>query len=141
MPQISKKELFAFGFISVPLSMGAMPSALYLTLYYTQEFGLSLATIGFVLMLTRISDVVTEPLIGTLSDRTLARYSRRGLWIVVGAPILAVSIIAVFDPFTETTSALYLFCAVACLYIRWTLIGIPLNAWAAGISDSPLGRS
>ena len=141
MNTVSKKELFAFGFISIPMSMGAFPIAMYLTPYYTQEFGFSLATIGVILMLTRISDVVTDPLIGTLSDRTPVRYGRRGLWIVIGAPILAISIVAVFDPFTESPTTLYLFCAIACLYLGWTLIGIPLSAWGAEISDNYHERS
>ena len=88
---------------------------------------MSLATIGLVLALTRITDVITDPLIGALSDRTPVRFGRRGLWIGLGLPVMAVSTIAVFDPFMEP-GPLYLFCAVAALYFGWTLIGIPLAA-------------
>jgi GPH family glycoside/pentoside/hexuronide:cation symporter len=133
---LNKKELSAFAFLSVPLAMGGLPLGLYLTPYYATELGISLATIGVILMLTRITDVVTDPLIGALSDRTPEKYGRRGVWIALGTPIMAISTIAVFDPFVDSPGPLYLFFAVAFLYLGWTLIGIPLSAWVAEISDN-----
>jgi Na+/melibiose symporter-like transporter len=51
--RLKTRELFAFGFLSMPLAMGGLPLALYLTPYYGGELGISLSTIGIVLMLTR----------------------------------------------------------------------------------------
>jgi len=137
---LKKKGLFAFAFLNVPLSLGGLPLGLYLAPYYASELGFTLATIGVVLMLTRVTDVLTDPLIGTLSDRTPAKYGRRGLWLIIGTPVMAISTIAVFDPFI-TPGPLYLFISVAFLYLGWTLIGIPLSAWVAEISDNYHERS
>lgn len=139
--KLGKKELFAFGFLGVPLSMGGLPLGLYLTPYYATEFGISLTVIGLILMLTRVTDVVTDPLIGTLSDRTPARFGRRGIWILVGMPVMAAAIVVVFDPFVVVPSTGYLFLGVASLYFGWTLIGIPLSAWVAEISEDYHERS
>ena len=138
--KLRKRELFAFGFLGVPLSMGGLPLALYLTPYYA-SLGISLSAIGIVLMLTRVTDVITDPLIGTLSDRTPARFGRRGLWILLGLPVMAMSTVAVFQPFESNPSVIYLFCGVAMLYFGWTLIGIPLAAWVAEISEDYHERS
>lgn len=138
--KLGKKELFSFGFLSVPLSMGGLPLGLYLTPYYA-SFGVSLSVIGIVLMLTRITDVITDPLIGTLSDRTPHHLGRRGLWIALGLPVMALSTIAVFDPIVSHPNAVYLFFTVAMLYFGWTLIGIPLSAWVAEISEDYNERS
>src|SRR5215831_182698 len=35
--QLHKRELFAFGFLSMPLAMGGLPLALYVTPYYGGE--------------------------------------------------------------------------------------------------------
>ncbi|MFU8816688.1 MAG: MFS transporter, partial [Pseudomonadales bacterium] len=139
--KLGNKALFAFGFLGVPLSMGGLPLGLYLTPYYATEFGISLTVIGLILMLTRITDVVTDPLIGTLSDRTPARFGRRGIWIFAGLPVMATAIVVVFDPFVAQPDAAYLFLGVACLYFGWTLIGIPLSAWVAEISADYHERS
>jgi Na+/melibiose symporter-like transporter len=138
--QLKTRELFAFAMLSVPLAMGGLPLGLYLTPYYASEMGLSLAAVGVIMLLTRVTDVVTDPLIGTLSDRTPAKLGRRSLWIFLGLPIMGFATIAVFDP-PEVVSSSYLFIAVATLYLGWTLINIPLSAWAAEISPDYHERS
>jgi glycoside/pentoside/hexuronide:cation symporter, GPH family len=139
--KVGGKQLFAFGFVGVPLSMGGLPLGLYLTPYYATELGIGLTAIGLILMLTRITDVVTDPLIGMLSDRTPARYGRRGSWILLGLPIMAAATVALFDPWVENPGHLYLLLGVASLYFGWTLIGIPLAAWVAEISSDYHERS
>lgn len=138
--RLSIRELCAFGFLSVPLATGGLPLVLYLTPYYAAVSGMSLAMIGLILTLTRVTDVITDPLIGALSDRTPARYGRRGLWIALGLPVMAASTVAVFDP-PAAPGPLYLFATVAALYFGWTLISIPLGAWAAELSSDYHERS
>jgi len=137
---LSRRELFAFAFVSVPLALGGLPLVLYLTPYYAAASDMSLATIGFVLLLTRLGDIVTDPLIGVWSDRTPARLGRRALWIAPGLPVMAVGTIAVFDPWAALTPG-YLWWAVSALYLGWTLIGIPLAAWVAERSPDYHARS
>jgi Na+/melibiose symporter-like transporter len=72
------------------------------------------------------------------SDLTPAKWGRRGLWIGIGLPVMAIVTVAVFDPFA---GGLYLFCSVAVLYLGWTLINIPVSAWAAEISEDYNERS
>ncbi|MCB1746913.1 MAG: MFS transporter [Gammaproteobacteria bacterium] len=138
--KLSLRELTAFGLLSVPLSTGGLPLVLYLTPFYARELGVGLASIGLILTLVRITDVITDPLIGTLSDRTPTRFGRRGLWIALGLPVMAVATLAVFVP-PAAPGPLYLFVSVALLYLGWTLIGIPLSAWVAEISADYHERS
>lgn len=120
--------------------MGGLPLGLYLVPYYTSELGIGLASIGIIVLLTRITDVITDPLIGTLSDVTPTRYGRRSLWIIFGLPVMGFSTIAVFNPPTDV-GPVYLFVVVALLYLGWTLISIPLSAWAAELSADYHQRS
>ncbi len=138
--QLKTRELLPFALISVPLAMGGLPLGIYLIPYYTSELGISLAAIGLIVLLTRITDVITDPLIGTVSDATPDRLGRRSLWIMIGLPIMGIATIAVFDPPNEV-GHLYLFLAVASLYLGWTLISIPLSAWAAELSPDYHERS
>ncbi len=134
------RELLAFALISIPLAMGGLPLGLYLIPYYTSELGISLTAIGIIMMLIRITDVITDPLIGTLSDATPDRFGRRGFWIMIGLPLMGLSTVAVFNP-PDQVSHLYLFTTVALLYLGWTLISIPLSAWAAELSPDYHERS
>jgi Na+/melibiose symporter-like transporter len=137
---LKTRELLAFALISVPLALGGLPLGLYLTPYYTSELGLSLATVGIIMLLTRVTDVVTDPLIGMFSDRTPDRLGRRSLWILIGLPVMGFATVAVFDPPAQV-GPYYLFFAVATLYLGWTLISIPLTAWAAEVSPDYHERS
>lgn len=138
--RLTPRELAAFAFVSVPLATGGLPLVLYLTPYYAAISDMSLATIALVLTLTRVADIVTDPLIGTWSDRTPARYGRRGLWIALGLPVMAAGTLAVFDP-PAAPGPFHLFVAVSVLLFGWTLIGIPLSAWTAELSHDYHDRS
>jgi len=137
---LKRRTLFAFGLVSVPLATGGLPLVLYLTPYYAAVSGMSLATIGAILSLTRLADVFVDPLIGAASDRTPPRLGRRGLWLALGTPVMAFATVAVFAPFA-TPGPLYLLCASGALYLGWTLISIPLAAWGAELSDDYHQRS
>ncbi|MEQ8662394.1 MAG: MFS transporter, partial [Gammaproteobacteria bacterium] len=132
-PAVGARTLAAFGLIAVPLATGGLPVALYLAPFYARELGLGLTGLGLVLTLIRLSDVLTDPLIGMLSDRTPARCGRRGLWIALGVPVMAGATWAVFVP-PAAPGLGYVAVSFGLLYFGWTLIGIPLNAWVAEIT-------
>ena len=134
------RERFAFGFLAVPLATGGLPLALYLTPFYAGELGVGLATIGWVLMLVRITDILTDPLIGGLSDRTPLRYGRRAPWIALGLPVMAAATWTAFVPGADAGAG-HLFVSVAVLSLGWTLIGVPLAAWTAELSPDYHERS
>ncbi len=109
---LKTRELLAFALISIPLSLGGLPLGLYLTPYYTTELGLSLGTVGVIILLTRVTDVVTDPLIGMFSDRTPDRFGRRSLWILIGLPVMGFATVAVFDPPATASAELLAFALV-----------------------------
>ena len=106
---LSRPALFAFGLVSVPLASASFSVVLYLTPYYAAVSGMSLAMIGFILSLTRISDVFIDPLIGLWSDRTPSHLGRRGLWMSLGVPVMAL-----FPDFAHTIFGLV---SGACFFI------------------------
>lgn len=75
-----------YGFASWPLAMLGIPLYVYLPSYYHQ-LGLELAVIGSMLLLARISDVISDPLVGLLCDQSTQR-GRYGLMILGWALLL-----------------------------------------------------
>ena len=49
-------------------------------------------------MLARFTDVITDPLMGELSDRWQTRFGRRKPWVVVGAPLMMLGVYQLFMP-------------------------------------------
>ena len=71
---------------------------LFLHPYYAGELGLGLAAISTVLLLSRLTDFVTDPLMGYLSDRTLRRFGGRRIYLLIGAGAVAGALYLVFSP-------------------------------------------
>ncbi|MFM7119575.1 MAG: MFS transporter [Gammaproteobacteria bacterium] len=130
---LSNRRLFSYALTEMPLAMAATPMALFIAPFYSRDMGLSLAAVGTILMLARISDVFTDPLVGQLSDRTRTRWGRRKPWILVGAPLLVLSVWMLFVPAPPVSNGYFAFWLIT-LWLGWTFVGIPFYAWGAELS-------
>ena len=127
------RRLAAFASIGVPIAGAGLPLAVYLPAFYATEFGLSLTLIGLVLMLGRIWDTISDPLIGAMSDRTQSRFGRRRPWIAAGGVLFAFASAALFFP-PAAVGPVYLGAALFFFYLGWTMIQIPALAWSGELS-------
>jgi Na+/melibiose symporter-like transporter len=82
--------------------------AVYLLKYYTDHVALNAALAGVALMIGKLLDGVSDPIMGFISDRTRTRWGRRRPWFLVGAAPFALSFIAMFSA-EEGWSQLHLF--------------------------------
>ena len=48
----------------------------FLLIYYTDVFGISAAAAGTMMLITKIIDAITDPLMGALADRTQSRFGK-----------------------------------------------------------------
>ena len=95
---LKKSTLMLFGLPEYAVYLGSIPVGLYIPFVYAKDFGLELADVGLILMLARISDVITDPLIGYLSDHTQTRFGRRKPWLAGGAAVMMFSAFQLFNP-------------------------------------------
>lgn len=135
-----------YGLVNLPTSIVGLPIALYIPAFYSQNLGLSLATVGALIALSRLTDVVTDPTIGILSDRWMTRFGRRKPWMVFGMPLKVLSLWMLFVPDSsfaitlwgalggDAVSNLYLFFWISMLYLGFTLVDLPYRAWGAELS-------
>jgi Na+/melibiose symporter-like transporter len=124
-------RLLAFATLGIPLAGAGLPLAVYVPAFYGQMIGLTV--VGAVFMLTRLWDMVSDPLIGVLSDRTHTRFGRRKPWIAAGGVIFAASTFAIFLP-AGRPGALYLGAWLFAFYLGWTMMQIPFYAWSGELS-------
>ena len=132
--RLTRLQLTAYGAPAAPLAMVGLPLVAYVPAIYadTDGFGLSLGLVGLMITLSRMTDVVTDPIIGFLSDKWRTRWGRRKPFMVAGMPIYALGAWLLFVPpvtFSEITVAgqtfnygyLYLFATVALVYLGSTI--------------------
>ncbi|MEM8497978.1 MAG: MFS transporter [Pseudomonadota bacterium] len=132
-PMLSNRTIVCYGVLSLPIGVLGIPMGIYLAPFYGGELGLPLAVIGSMLMLSRLSDFVTDPLIGTLSDRWRPRVGRRKVWLPIGTIIMMVGVHLLLRPSGEV-SAGYFLLAVSITYLGYTTLQLPYTAWGAELS-------
>jgi len=139
--RLSISSLMAYASPAIPIAAMGLPMVVYMPPFYAQDMGLGLTLVGIVFMLARIWDVVTDPVLGVVSDRFPTRWGRRRHWIVISAPIMILATVQVFMPNPEQVSASYLLVWMLVLYAAWTLIQVSHMAWGAELSPNYHERS
>ena len=139
--------LASYGAPAMPLAMVGLPMAVYLPAVYadSEGFGLGLAFVGLVLVLARVFDGVTDPVVGFLSDRLRTRWGRRKPFVLLGMPIYIFGICMLFIPpitfrevsllgLTVNSGYPWMLIMLVVTYVGSTIKDVPYSAWGAELS-------
>jgi GPH family glycoside/pentoside/hexuronide:cation symporter len=110
----------------------------FLMFFLVNHLGVSPALAGIILFITRIYDVITDPLVGHLSDNTRSRWGRRRLWMLVGALVSGLSAILVFNvpPLgSENALAAYELVILIAYFTGFTLFYVPFMAMPSDMTN------
>ncbi len=135
---ISRSIRASYGLPALPLAAMYFPVFVFLAEFYAGAYGLSLATLGFVLLAIRVFDAVSDPVVGHLSDGT-GVLGRRKLWLVAATPVVMLATWQLFVPPLDVGIgwfAGWLFV----LTFGWTLAMTPYFAWGAELSGDYVER-
>jgi Na+/melibiose symporter-like transporter len=132
-PGLPNATLFSYGISDFPVMFATMPMMLYLNVYYAGEMGLDLIDMGNLLLFARIFDLITDPLVGYLSDHTKTRWGRRKPWMVASLPFLMIGLYKVLVP-DEGADIWYLLTWIMVMWLGWTMLMIPYYAWGAELT-------
>lgn len=135
--------VYRYGLLGAPLAFVSLP--LYVTLphHYAQQFGVSLAALGAVLLATRAADALIDPLIGRWVDRLFRRGSLRA-WAAAagGAALMAAAFAALWQPPAPGGAALaWLAACLMVTYAAYSLVGVVHQAWGARWGGTPQQRA
>lgn len=86
-------RLPSYSLFAALLAAAGLPIYIHAPKFYVDEFGVSLAALGAVLFGLRLLDVVQDPLLGWLAEKTR---DRRGVAVAVGCAVMAGAMIALF---------------------------------------------
>tara|TARA_Y100001001_G_scaffold156595_1_gene173643 strand:- start:260 stop:1558 length:1299 start_codon:yes stop_codon:yes gene_type:complete len=142
MREIIKKHLSyaLYGLPALPLAALTLPVVIYLPKFYSDTLGLSMAVVGAMLLIARVWDMVSDPLIGMLSDRFAPFHAHRKGWVYLGVIPTLTGAWFLFSPPDDAGGIYLLFWSVV-LYMGWSMMKVPLDAWGAELSDSYHERS
>ena len=90
------KERIAYGFGDMSSSMFWKIFSYYLPFFYSNIFGLSLVDAGVLVLVTRIWDAVSDPMMGVIADRTNTRWGKYRPYLLWVAPFFSIAGILLF---------------------------------------------
>ncbi|MFT4728521.1 MAG: GPH family glycoside/pentoside/hexuronide:cation symporter [Granulosicoccus sp.] len=137
---LTKRTLFFYGLTDLPIAMSLFPVIVFIPRFYASDLGVSLAVVGSILFFIRWTDVITDPLMGYLSDHTKSRFGRRRVWIVGATPIMMLSVYQLFMP-GEGAGGYHLAIWSFMLSLGITMMLIPYYAWGSELSSDYKERS
>jgi glycoside/pentoside/hexuronide:cation symporter, GPH family len=139
-PSLTHKLMALYGLPHLVHSMVLLPLVLFIPSFYADDLALPLASVGTAIAISRLLDVFIDPFMGLLSDRWQTRWGRRKPWLVVGTPLLLLSLWMVFVPPTNV-SFFYLLAWTSLLFLSFTIFDLPYKAWGAELSTDYHERS
>jgi GPH family glycoside/pentoside/hexuronide:cation symporter len=86
----------------------------------------------------RVFDSITDPIMGFVSDNTKSKYGRRRQYVLIGAVIMGVSYIFMWQLFKENSLQFnfwYFFCWSIIFYLGLTFFSVPYVAMGYEMSD------
>lgn len=113
------------------------PVMIFLPALYTESFGLEVAKVGLFLFFAKMIDILTDPFIGWLNDKSIVS---RKLLIIIGSLISAVALCKLFL-INELPYESYLLVWIALLYLGWTIFQIPYLSIGYDLEESYFNRT
>lgn len=147
-PPLSWQNGIRYGALGLPLAFVALPLYIILPNHYAREWGVPLATLGWLLLGARLFDALIDPLLGRWCDRLYAQSTRAVLhWGAGAAVLLGLGFTALFFPPVSLTlshdAGLLVWAASALLltYTAYSFLSVSHQSWAARLGGDEVQRS
>lgn len=137
MAKLSEK--IGYGFGDMASSMFWKVFSYYLPFFYSNVFGLSLVDAGVLVLVTRIWDAVSDPMMGVVADRTRTRWGKyRPYLLWVAAPFSICGILLFTTPdWSYAGKLIWAYVTYILMMSVYTGINVPYGAMLGVMSDNP----
>lgn len=131
-------EKIGYGFGDMSSSMFWKIFSYYLPIFYSNIFGLGLAQTGALLLVTRIWDAVSDPMMGILADRTDTKWGKyRPYLLFCALPFALCGVFLFTTPDTGPTGKLvWAYTSYILMMTIYTGINVPYGAMLGVMTDN-----
>lgn len=115
----------------------------WILIFYTDTFGISAAVAGTIMLIARVWDMISDPIMGIIADRTNTRWGKFRpylLWMALPYSILAVMTFSTPD-LGQTGKIIYAGATYLLLMTVFTAINLPYSSLGAVMSSDSNERA
>lgn len=141
--RLSLREKFGYGLGDMASNIVYQAVINVLMYFYTDVYGIEAAAAGTLMVVVRLFDAITDPIMGAVADRTRTKWGRYRpwmLWVAVPYGILAVAAFITPDV-AAGTKLVYAYISYALLMTAYTAVNIPYSALAGVMTSDKDERS
>jgi len=141
--KLSIKEKLAYGVGDTASHFVWDMVGFWILIFYTDTFGISAAVAGTIMLIARVWDMVSDPIMGIIADRTKTKWGKFRpylLWMALPYSILAVMTFSTPD-LGQTGKVIYAGATYLLLMTVFTAINLPYSSLGAVMSSDSNERA
>ena len=138
--RVPDRLLAALAAPALPMAALTLPLIIYLPEYYANALGLDLAAVGLIFTVVRLADLLFDPFVGGLMDRSQTRFGQFRPWLVVGAPLVMAGTYMLFMA-RPGAGPIYLSAGLVLAYVGYSIVILAQMGLGAGITPDYRERS
>lgn len=138
------RQRIGFGISDYACNLAYLLANTYLLFYYTNCAGIAAGAAGFMFVVTKFIDALTDYMVGAMLDRTDTKMGRYRPWMLVGAPVLAVGMVLLFSVptgWSEGAKLAWAYITYIIFSFGYTLVNIPMAPIVTALSPSASERT
>jgi len=132
--RLSAFQLGAFTSLEIPMAAFLTPLVVYIPAFYAGEMGLGLAAVGIIFGLTKLWDIITDPVAGLIAERFGPVNGRWRFWLLISLPVMLIGVYKIFLPPGDVEWTYFAFWMVL-LYVGWSFLTISHISWGVELSN------
>lgn len=107
-------------------------------LFFTNVFGLTVADTATLMLIARMFDVITDPLMGSLADRTQSRWGTYRPWLIFGAiPFGLIFALLLYTPdFGPVGKRIWAYSLYLLMMAIYTAVNVPYGSLLGVMTDN-----
>ena len=101
--------------------------SIWLLFFYTNVYGLKPAVAALMFLVVRLVDVLWDPIVGTLVDKSNPKWGKYRSWLILGGiPLVGLAILCFWSRFNG--SVIYAYITYVAMSMCYTLVNVPYGA-------------
>jgi len=139
--EVTAWEIAAFAAPAAPLLALSLPTIIFIPPYFASHLGIPLYAVSAIFLGVRIADIIIDPTLGGIQDRTEHSWGRRRFWLSLSCLPLMALIWFVFIGMQPGVSVAITAATVFLLYFVYASMMLAHLGWAGELVPTYHGRT
>ncbi|NRB49444.1 MAG: MFS transporter [Saprospiraceae bacterium] len=129
-PKLTFREKLGYGLGDTACHFAWDMAGMFLFFFFTDVYGISAAMAGTIMLVARVWDAISDPLIGIIADRTNTKWGKFRPYMIWFAIPMGISLVLLFTTpdYEETGKVIYAAIMYLLLSTTYTAVNLPYSA-------------